>query len=834
MLRKYQLIIIILLVQGIIFAQEQKSTQPVPITPKLALETFRQGDYEQAYEMYNTLTAKYPKNARYNFYLGICELKTNKNISASVKHLKYAALKGISRDVHYYLGRAYQLNYNFKEAVTSFNKFLKYAKPDDKRREKAERYKKESETGEEMSTKIYYLQVIAKDTVLKENLLSMYHPVKDVGYIFNNSDFFESGLDPNGILYLTERKDEVYFSMPVDSLHNQDIYKMEKLIDGWSDPTVLKGVNSKYDDLYPYLQVDGVTLFFSSNREGGLGGYDIYKTIYDPDTKSFSEPVNMGIPFNSPRDDYFFVTDEFTGVAWFTSNRYTSGDKVMVYQIIWDKSVVKNMVYEEKDVKIAATMPLLKDIPQKYKNLNKRTKTPGSKQTAKALFNFKVADDVTYTNFGQFQSNEALKIFKEGLALQQKKDSLSAIMESKRKEYSAETIPGKKEKLVNDILALEKQVYSLDSKINDYYYQARSIEQPVVERMIRQGTYQQKNTKNNESSGMTEINEILIPAEYTYYTDEEFAKHLQKLDKMYKKVFPAETVKKLRKADSLYVWGNILSLESSKLMEQANRNFENKEIVISSVFKQQESKGQSENQTAELIRKARELKNTALKLYNTSLDQKFKIFKDKIKEVIISQPTVDFTFMEERQAEANAYYRKAVEDLNSSLTYNPEQYEKDGALKREAVNLQEDALLLYMEYLNGNTSVQDSLLKENMKGSVKSKRKIQSTKNTPKKGNTSGTAVGISGVGDQLVFKIQIGVFKNTPAEEALKKIPPVSKLAIPKKGLTKYFAGKYSSYEDAQKDLQKVKDAGFSGAFIVAFYKGERISISKAKEIDL
>jgi len=832
MLRKHQLILIAFLIQGIIFAQEQKTTSPVQITPKLALETFRQGDYEQAFEMYNTLISKYPKNARYNFYLGICELKTNKNISGSVKHLKYAALKGISRDVYYYLGRAYQLNYNFKEAISSFDKFLKYAKPDDKRREKAERYKKESVTGEDMSTKIYYLQVIGKDTVSKENLLSMYHPVKDVGYIFNNSDFFESGLDPNGILYLTERKDEVYFSMPVDSLHNQDIYKMEKLIDGWSNPTDLKGVNSEYDDLYPYLQVDGITLFFSSNREGGLGGYDIYKTVYDPDTKSFSEPVNMGIPFNSPRDDYFFVTDEFTGIAWFTSNRYTSGDKVMVYQIIWDNSVVKNMVYEEKDVKIAATMPLLKDIPEKYRNLNKNIKKQGHTLTTKALFNFKVTDEITYTNFDQFQSSEALNIFKEGYALQQKKDSLSAIMQGKRKEYSAETNSDKKEKLVNEILALEKQVYSLDSKINDYYYQARSIEQPIVERMIRQGTYKPGNTNTNERSEMSDINEILIPGEYTYYTDEEFAKYLQKLDRMYQKVFPPETVKKLKHADSLYVWGNILSLESSKLMEQANRSSENKEIVISSVFKQQETEDQATSKIAELTRKGRELKNTALKLYHASLDQKFKVFKEKIKEVVISQPTIDFTFMEERQAEANAYYRKAVEDLNNALTYNPEQYEKDGALKREAVNLQEEALLLYMEYLDGNTSIQDSLLKDNS-NTKESYQELQDNKDAGKKSKASDMSVKSPGKDNKLVYKIQIGVFKNSPDEEALKKIPPVSKLTIPDKGLTKYFAGKYSSYEEAQKDLKKVRDSGFSGAFIVAFYKGERISISKAKDID-
>jgi len=194
------------------------------VTQKQALETFRQGEYSQAYDMYAILASRYPKDARINYYFGICELKTNQHISDAIKHLKYASLKGVSKDIYYYLGRAYQLNYNFKEAIENFSKFQKYAKPDDVRWDKAEVYKKESEIGDSLSTKIYYLQVVGKDTISKDMLLSMYNPVIDAGYILYNKDFFESGVDPNGILYLTERKDEVYFSMPVDSSHHLDIF----------------------------------------------------------------------------------------------------------------------------------------------------------------------------------------------------------------------------------------------------------------------------------------------------------------------------------------------------------------------------------------------------------------------------------------------------------------------------------------------------------------------------------------------------------------------------------------------------------------------------------
>ncbi len=828
MIHKYNLILTALMLQGILFAQDSAVTQ------KLALETFRHGEYSQAYDMYSTLISKYPKYPKINYYFGICELKTNQHISGAIMHLKYAALKSVSKDVYYYLGRAYQLNYNFKEAVSSFEKFLKYAKPDDVRRDKAEIYKNESEEGSNKSTKIFYLQVVGKDTISKDMLLSMYYPVKDAGYILYNKDFFESGVDPNGILYLTERRDEVYFAMPGDSNNTLDIFKMEKLLDGWGEPINIKGVNSDYDDLYPYLHIDGVTLYFSSNREGGLGGYDIYKTIYDADSKSFSEPANLGIPFNSPKDDYFLVTDEYTGIAWFTSNRNTTGNQVIVYQIIWDESVVKNMVYEENDVKIAATMPLLKEIPEKIKKINQQQYKLGKHSNSKALFVFKITDNVTYTDFIQFQNREALITFKKGFLLQQKKDSLSILMKEKRRKYSESKLPDEREKLVNEILTLEKQVYGLDSKINDYYFSAKSIEKPIVEKLIMQGTYNLPDNTSQEPTDITYINEILIPKEYTYYTDEEFEKQLQKLDRMYRKIFKPETVAQLKHADSLYVWGNIISLEASKLLEQSNRQPENKEIVISSIFRQKDDDIIETDPSTELSRKGQYLKNSALKLYHNSLDKKFRIFRDKIKEVILSQPTTDFTFLEERQSEANAYFRQAIDDLDKSITFNPEQFEKEGALKREAVNLQEEALFIYLDYLDGNTTTLDSIRnKKTHQGKAqKSNQENQKGKDAIKEDAISGKSISAE-IKNTLEYRIQIGVFRNHPNAETLKKIPPISKIPMPDKGLTKYYSGHYTSYKEAEKHITDIRETGFTGAFIVAFYNGQQISLAKAKELN-
>jgi outer membrane protein OmpA-like peptidoglycan-associated protein len=79
-------------------------------------------------------------------------------------------------------------------------------------------------------------------------------------------------------------------------------------------------VNSKYKEYSPF--VDGDILYFSSNRPGGEGGFDIYMTKLDG---SIEEPIHLGKPMNSKGDDISFIIDKDTQKGYFSSNR--SGGK---------------------------------------------------------------------------------------------------------------------------------------------------------------------------------------------------------------------------------------------------------------------------------------------------------------------------------------------------------------------------------------------------------------------------------------------------------------------------------------------------------------------------
>ena len=76
----------------------------------------------------------------------------------------------------------------------------------------------------------------------------------------------------------------------------------------WTEPKNMGRVlNSAGEEASPFLAADDETLYFSSNGQGGYGGYDIYVSKRLDDTwLNWSEPLNMGSDINSPKDDLFF------------------------------------------------------------------------------------------------------------------------------------------------------------------------------------------------------------------------------------------------------------------------------------------------------------------------------------------------------------------------------------------------------------------------------------------------------------------------------------------------------------------------------------------------
>ncbi|MDA3892998.1 MAG: OmpA family protein [Salinivirgaceae bacterium] len=82
-----------------------------------------------------------------------------------------------------------------------------------------------------------------------------------------------------------------------------DIYFAYQTTTGWTRATNIRTpINTKYSEKQPCLSADGKTLFFSSNRPGGIGGMDIWYS--EINRQGFwSEPINMGPTINTPKDE---------------------------------------------------------------------------------------------------------------------------------------------------------------------------------------------------------------------------------------------------------------------------------------------------------------------------------------------------------------------------------------------------------------------------------------------------------------------------------------------------------------------------------------------------
>ena len=131
----------------------------------------------------------------------------------------------------------------------------------------------------------------------------------------------------------------------VDSSHN--IYVVEKRGSGWGEPRILNdAINTdSTDEITPYITDDGRFLYFSSDREGGKGSFDIYRSerISESFTE-WSEPVNLEDLNSDDFDAYLYIDDENT--FYFSSNRNGRLSDIFTTKVKEEKDTVKSVVVD--------------------------------------------------------------------------------------------------------------------------------------------------------------------------------------------------------------------------------------------------------------------------------------------------------------------------------------------------------------------------------------------------------------------------------------------------------------------------------------------------------
>ncbi len=116
----------------------------------------------------------------------------------------------------------------------------------------------------------------------------------------------------------------LYFSSDrAGGLGGSDLYVSKKNNIGIWSKAINMGpvINTPYDEDAPQIHTDGKTMFFSSKGHRGMGGYDIFSSIFDDADSSWSTPRNIGYPINTADDDIYFTLAANGSKAYFSSIR---------------------------------------------------------------------------------------------------------------------------------------------------------------------------------------------------------------------------------------------------------------------------------------------------------------------------------------------------------------------------------------------------------------------------------------------------------------------------------------------------------------------------------
>lgn len=313
---------------------------------KEALKSFENEDYSSAYKLYSQLVSLYPKDPDYNFHIGVCMLYIEPDKKKPFSYLKLAAssAKDSPKESKFYLAKTFHINYQFDEAIKLYNDYKQIGSSSSIKRLEVDREIEACKNGKRLLSSLTDLEVVNKKQLNKADYFRSYDVKNIGGKLLVKPDDYISSIDKkkkeSSVIYLSSQGDFIYYSSYGESgSTGKDIYVVTKLENGtWTKPQMLPTtINTNFDEDFPFLHPNGKTLYFASKGHNSMGGYDIFKSDFDNENQTWSKPINLEFPINSPDDDILFVTDSLEKQAFFSTSRYSPFGKIDVLKINTDR-----------------------------------------------------------------------------------------------------------------------------------------------------------------------------------------------------------------------------------------------------------------------------------------------------------------------------------------------------------------------------------------------------------------------------------------------------------------------------------------------------------------
>ncbi len=328
------------------------------------LEYVLAGEYNEALPILKSLEDKGYHTANISYKIGECYLNIPGQKTNAIPYLKDATLKispkytGNTLDEEYapvksllYLGIAYRLNNDLSNALACFNSYLNRA--DDveiENRALAEYHIERCNNAREL---IASPAVFTTDTLsgiinsVVSNSNPLLTPDEKVMYYMNQLKFYDAvmrtaksdtswqmpeNLTPeiksDGDHYATglSADGNRLFLTCYDPYRSGEIYSTEFNDGKWTELTRLNSnINTVFNESHASLSPDGKYLYLASDRKGGFGGMDIYRSAITA-SGEWSDPVNLGPLINTPyNEESPFVTSSSGKLFFSSQGHYNMG-----------------------------------------------------------------------------------------------------------------------------------------------------------------------------------------------------------------------------------------------------------------------------------------------------------------------------------------------------------------------------------------------------------------------------------------------------------------------------------------------------------------------------
>lgn len=456
---------------------------------------FENQQYGEALPQLKKMIKMQPANANLNYWYGESLCKTG-NPEMAVKYLEIASKRGVSA-ANLSLGRACEALYQFDKAAVYYNNYRRTLLQQKRATDEVDRDIIHCKMGLNMLQGVEKVCVIDSFVVDKKNFLSAYKLSHESGSLYYFKDYFKSdsiSTSTTTTVYENERQNRILYGGASKDGSIKLFSRIKTTDEGWSTPTALPDVVNETDHVnYPFLLDDGVTLYFAADGKNSLGGYDIFVTRYDTNTDSYLKPDNIGMPFNSPFNDYMLAIDTYHNIGWFASDRYQPTSKVCIYvfvpnaaKVVYDiKAVAPNkLIGLAKLNAIQSTWADSDKLNASRKELDKilsRKSVAQRKGDSNYAFTFVVNDSHIYHEYTDFKSEEALESFKKWEEEQNKFEQNKKRLETLRVQY-AQSDSTLRKNMSSTILLLERQQLEKEPILEKQTLLIRKLEMMKLER----------------------------------------------------------------------------------------------------------------------------------------------------------------------------------------------------------------------------------------------------------------------------------------------------------------------------------------------------------------